>query len=302
MSNAYGAGAPDGSAPDPNMLQRLWNYINPVGQANAAPAPAAQAPFQGPGTAQTGGPVNAAGQPQYAIDALKQALANGAGNTNQPPILPFLGGPGGPNSQGQPILPYTNPNTAALANAASIPTNGVNGGNIPIGGGPGNTMESPTGPQNIPIGGGPGNTMESPTGTPAAQPAVARGGNRRGGIGAGPNSRMRAQTPVPTAAQSPFVPLNYRPNANPGTGGGMLGGALASPRGQGGPPVATALDLSRIFGGGQPAAAVAPLPRTRINPGVIPPSATASVPVTTKAPWGMGPYQRGRAVGPFPQG
>ena len=55
---------------------------------------------------------------------------------------------------------------------------------------------------------------------------------------------------------SPFTTVS-RPNANPGIGGGMLGGGVNSPRGQGGAPLGTALDLSRLFGGGQPAPAAA---------------------------------------------
>ena len=306
MSDTWNAGA-GGPGQDPDMWARLMGYVggNPPassnmfrgggfggGQSSINANP--PVPFQGPGQAQTGGPVNAAGQPQYAFPAIRQALASGPGNTNQPAVLPHLTGDG-PNVQGRPILPYANPNTAALANAASIPTNGVNGGNIPIGGGPGNVMQAPTGPQNIPIGGGPGNTMEAPTGTPAAQPVLNRGGGGRVVI----PPTARAQAPGATAApgQSPFITID-RPNANPGTGGGMLGGALASPRGQGGAPVATALDLSHLFGGGQPVAApaaAAPLPRTRINPGTIPASATASVPpdVVSKAPLTMGPQRKG---------
>ena len=315
MSDTWNA-ASGGPGQDPGMWARLMSYINPIGSANAAPAPAA-APggrFQGPGNqAQSGGwPVNQAGQPQYATGPINQALASGPGNTNTPAILPHLTGDG-PNVQGRPILPYANPNTAALANAASIPTNGVNGGNIPIGGGPGNVMQAPTGPQNIPIGGGPGNTMEAPTGAPVAQPVLNRGGgtpvaqpvlNRGGGTRVVIPPTARAQAPGATAApgQSPFITID-RPNANPGTGGGMLGGALASPRGQGGAPLATALDLSHLFGGGQPAAApaaAAPLPRMRINPGVIPPTATASVPPQAPGPTDPSIIARQRAAGAGP--
>ena len=102
---------------------------------------------------------------------------------------------------------------------------------------------------------GPGNVMQSPTGTyprrlsrrlRAAGPAAARQRPNLGAYGG-----------------SPFTTVD-RPNANPGIGGGMLGGGMNSPRGQGGAPVATALDLSRLFGGGQPAvpaAAPAAVPR-----------------------------------------
>jgi hypothetical protein len=77
---------------------------------------------------------------------------------------------------------------------------------------------------------------------------------------------------------------------DPGTGGGMLGGALASPagpRGAGGPPQMGMLDLSGLFGGGGAAAAPAPststLPRKKINVGKIPNSARAEVPPKPKS-------------------
>ena len=156
----HAPGDDDGS--DPGMWARLMNYINPVGAAQAAPAPAAPpaAAFQGPGTqSQSGGwPVNQAGQPQYAIPPTNQAMAN-PGSTNSPGILPFLNG--GPAAQGGSIMPYLNPNTAALANAASINTD-LGGGSSGGGGASGGY------PPAIPIGGGPGNTMQAPTGTPAA--------------------------------------------------------------------------------------------------------------------------------------
>ena len=68
---------------------------------------------------------------------------------------------------------------------------------------------------------------------------------------AGP-AAVRQQPNLGAYGGSPFTTVD-RPNANPGIGGGMLGGGMNSPRGQGGAPVATALDLSRLFGGGQPA-------------------------------------------------
>jgi hypothetical protein len=72
---------------------------------------------------------------------------------------------------------------------------------------------------------------------------------------------------------------------DPGTGGGMLGGALANPagpRGTGGPPQMGMLDLSGLFGGGgaaaAPASSTSTLPRKKINVGKIPDSARAEVP------------------------
>ena len=109
------------------------------------------------------------------------------------------------------------------------------------------TPPAPAASPNIPIGGGPGNVMQAPTGTPA--PAT-------------PPPRPRV---VPTAGPAatrqqpnlgsygPFTTVP-RPNANPGIGGGMLGGnsGMANiggggARGAGGAPTMTALDLSRLF-------------------------------------------------------
>lgn len=291
---------------DPGMWARLMGYaggFNPIGSAQAAPAPApGPRPFQGPGTAgQSGGwPVNAAGQPQYALPHVREALAGGAGDTNTPAILPHLTGDG-PNVPGRPILPYTNPNTREIANAADIPTNlppaasGRGGGigsdaNFPVlGAGGFPTTYAPPGqqppmPTPIPPGASPSTTVAS-----APRPAAI-------------DPRMTGVVPPNATAQAPsnpFATLDYRPNANPGIGGGMLGGALASPRGQGGPNVSTALDLSGLFGGGRPAAAApasSTLPKKKINVGKIPPDMRAEVPpdATSKAPSDYGPLQRNR--------
>ena len=116
-----------------------------------------------------------------------------------------------------------------------------------------------------PIGGGPGNAMEAPTGTPAAPAAIP----------------PTATASVPqSAGGSPFVQLDYRPNAD-------VAGVLVARRSAsdvGARPVASV--WRRMFA---PAAAAA----QRIN--AIPPSATASVPpnVMGKAPLTMGPQRKG---------
>jgi hypothetical protein len=303
---APGDSPPDdgsGAGMDPGMWARLMGYINPIGSANAAPAPAA-APsgrFQGPGTqAQSGGwPVNQAGQPQYATGPINQALASGPGNTNQPAILPHLTGDG-PNVQGRPILPYLNPNTRDLSAAAAIPTDGVpsaqnaapwfHGGNNPL-------------PWNGPT--------ATPPPRPAAAPVVARAPVHPP---AAIDPRMRGQVPAAAAAAPQAVNPGWgmidRPNANPGTGGGMLGANNANqgPRGNGGAPQMGAFNFASLFGGGQPAAAApaaaAPstLPRQKIKV-KIPASARAEVPpvVTSKAPSDYGPLQQGWHFG-FPGG
>ena len=97
MSNAYGAGAPDGGAPSwlPSALSPLWNYVHGGGQS-AQPA-----------TRQDG------------IATAQQQMQSGPGNTNQPPFMPWLFGQGA-NSQGRPILPYLDPKNLRIAQAADL--------------------------------------------------------------------------------------------------------------------------------------------------------------------------------------
>ena len=124
---------------------------------------------------------------------------------------------------------------------------------------------------------------------------------------------MRGQVPAAAPqAVNPGWGVIDRPNANPGIGGGMLGGPLGAgnqgPRGNGGAPQMGAFNFASLFGGGQPAAAAAPaaapstLPRQKIKV-KIPASATAEVPpvVTSKAPSDYGPLQQGWHFG-FPGG
>jgi hypothetical protein len=91
----------------------------------------------------------------------------------------------------------------------------------------------------IPIGGGPGNVLQAPTGTPAAAPVARRRIDPasvnlgRGAVGV-------------TAPTSPFALID-RTNAP----------ATATQPGRG---YQTALDLSRLFGSGQPAAPAAAPP------------------------------------------
>lgn len=305
---------PPPNAIDPGMWARLMGYasgLSPIGSANAAEAPQPGG-FQGPGTqAQSGGyPVNQAGQPQYAFPHIREALASGPGDTNTPAILPHLTG-NGPNVQGRPILPYTDPNTRELAKAASIPTDLPPAGpaapsrpsgigsdaNFPVlgvGGFPttyGAPGQQP--PELIPPGATPATTVANAP-LPPPRPA---------GLGATIDPRMRGEVPP---AVAPGWGTFDRPNQNPGLGGGMMGGALAGGRGGGGPSQMGMLDLSGIFRGGQPAApaAAAPAqPRTKIDVGKIPADARAEVPPVkrSKAPWGYGPYQKGKGTGPFTQ-
>ena len=178
---------------------------------------------------------------------------SGVGGMPGPQVTnPPVGGPGGIGSDAnRPVL-----------GAGGFPTTYAN---------PGAQPPAPDGmpPPAIPIGGGPGNVMQSPSGT-----------MRPRGRAAGP-AAARQQPNLGAYGGSPFTTVD-RPNANPGIGGGMLGGGMNGPRGQGGAPVATALDLSRLFGGGQPApVAAAPVrapvaapvyhqPSIRVVPPTIP--------------------------------
>ena len=203
------------------MWARLMGYIN--GGMNAAPAPTGQVqPLPQGGNGPRSASFVLGNRPvapqapdprQQAINDLRTQLNNG----------------GASSADRQPTLGPNNP----IAGAASLPVNlpPVAGGNIPIGGGPGNVMQSPTGPQNIPIGGGPGNTMEAPTGTPAATPRVAV--RRRPAAAIPPTARAQ----VPPATKSPWItgtPQNQD----------VVGGALA--RGGGSRPMGM-LDLSQLF-------------------------------------------------------
>ena len=84
---------------------------------------------------------------------------------------------------------------------------------------------------------------------------------------------VRQQPNLGAYGRSQFIGID-RPNANPGIGGGMLGGTANAGRGQGGVQ-GTALDLSRLFGGGQPAVpAAAPRPPVYNQPSIrmVPPA------------------------------
>jgi hypothetical protein len=272
---------PNSIAQDPGMWARLMGYVNPIGSAQAAEAPRgpASSGTAAPGVQYGGHPANQYGQPIYGLDALKSAINSGPGNTNTPAILPHLTGDG-PNVQGRPILPYLNPNTRELANAAAIPTD------LPPPA-PGNPTPWFT-PSNTPLPWrGPDATPATTAPLPPSRPAAI-------------DPRMTGVVPPSATAQAPssmFTTFD-RPNMNPGTGGGMLGGALASPRGTGGPSQMGMLDLSGLFGGGGQASAPASstLPRKKINVGKIPDNARAEVPpdTTSKAPSDYGPLQRNR--------
>ena len=216
------------------QLMRVGNYVNPVSSANAAPASIAASVGQPPNPLTNPSPVDS-------------RLAGGG-----PPVPASLTGP---PSGGPPVAAFN-------GGGGSSGGGGASGGAWPVG--PPGSQPAPAAPpvqmgMPFPPGYGPETTnmpypgQVDPKGVfapkPAAQPAVARGGGR---TRISPNAR--AQAPG-AAAGNPFTTIN-RPNMDPGPmydqqGNpiGPSGGALAGGRGpSGGPPLMTALDLSKLFG------------------------------------------------------
>jgi hypothetical protein len=219
VSDTWFGGGSSASA-DPGLMQRLMSYIN-GGSGSTDPAVIAQ---------------------------VNRAMQSGAGNTNQPGILPHLTGDG-PNVQGRPILPYLDPNTTALAGAASIPTSGVPPmpqGAPPRPGGIGSDA-------NFPIMGG-GTGMPSSYGAPGQVPAPLppmrppAAPVRPRVAGGAPPVRKRPASIPPTAtalapaagSKSPFVPIAAQ---NQDWSGGALSRYGTNGFGRQG----TALDLSKLF-------------------------------------------------------
>ncbi len=271
---------------DPGMWARIMGFagnLNPIGSAQAAPAPN---PLTNPSPVD---PRLAGGGPPVPplLDQRQRALRDAQAQLGAGPPINF---------NRQPTLGPNNP----IASAASIPTTlpPVAAASPSRPGGIGSDANFPV------MGAGgfpttyapPGQQPAGPDGPilPAAHPAVAAAPTHAHPV-ASIDPRMRAQAAAAPAVNPGWGPID-RPNANPGTGGGMLGGALAGPRGGGGAPQMGAFNFASLFGGGQPvAAAAAPstLPRKKINVGKIPASARAEVPPVSKAPSDYGPLQKG---------
>jgi hypothetical protein len=218
---------PMGQGIDPGMWARLMGYINPIQPAAADTLNRAPNPLNNPSPVDSrlvsGGPPVPPeldrGRQRALLDAQAQLASGSPQNINTPPTT-------GPWS--------------GIQHAAAMPVNlPPAGGSIPIGGGPGNAMQAPTGPQNIPIGGGPGNLMEAPTGTAAAPMPPVRPKN----LGQPVVRRRPAVIPASAtasvpAARSPWI-TDQAQNQDI-----VRGGALT--RGGGGRPMGM-LDLSRLF-------------------------------------------------------
>jgi hypothetical protein len=224
------------AAADPNLLQRLLNYINPVAPAQA--------------------------------NSLTQAPNPAASPTPVPPQLAAGGPPVPPSLSGSPTVNY--PIGGGPGNAMQAPTGIVPGGGSSGGGGASGsyTSQAPYGqqlpPTNAPLSYGPqqsptpwftgSNTPYAPNpivGAPVPPTKPTGPGFRGSGSGAAGSPSMR-RGPASVASGSPFTTVN-RPNMGPAPMydqrgnpvGPVAGGALA--RG-GGAPLMSALDLSSLFG------------------------------------------------------
>jgi hypothetical protein len=124
------------------------------------------------------------------------------------------------------------------------------------------TPPVPAAASSIPIGGGPGNVMEAPTGTPSATPR--RINPKSVNLGTGTPG---VTAPVAAPANSPFIGID-RPNSGP------------NERNRGSPQ-ATALDLSALFSHPAVAAAAAAHPAVRAAGRAISPTTGQPMPMSS---------------------
>ena len=198
-----------------------------------------------------------------------QAPAGGGGGIGSDANFPLTGGGGGggigsdanfPLNNAQRGMPWAGNNggqPAAGAPQRGMPWAGNNGGQPATPGGmpwAGNNGGQPAGSSPFirarpgPTGYAPGSVNMGHGGGPvAAHPAIQAAAAR---------AAAAQQT-----GQSPSSPFTWvmRPNASAQNGNAYPGSMNTGPRGGGGTPIMTALDLSHMFGGGQPAAAPAPV-------------------------------------------
>ena len=263
----------------PGAPTNLWNQ-RPSGQpGNGAPAlgdvdtpgggyggGAPSGPLQyGPGRSPTG-PTLASGPGGIGSDAnipLAARIPPPAPDGSSPAAggapTPAAGGSGGGfwnwlKNQGQVISDY---NTGANNSDSALPKNDPNN--------PAPTLmdngSGSSGP-NIPIGGGPGNVMQSPTGTPGGGGSRGGGGSSRGGGRSSGGGRSGGTAPriAPPPGAAPIQPnpgwgMIDRPNAS------ASGGA----RGNMGDPKMGAFDLSTLFNHPAVAAAAAAHPNVQAH-------------------------------------
>ena len=210
------------------LFSRLTGFLpslfSPTAAGVAAPAAIAAAGYK------YGEP----GRAKLTVDPRIDAAGSGGFDVGQP-----LGAPGGPDasSPGASAPPAYRPeDSPSYTDPRTFPS-----------------WPTPPAPAAAPAPGGmpwAGNNYGRPAGAPIGSPAPAV-----------PPVRPRVRTAGPAATRQqpnlgsygPFTTVP-RPNANPGIGGGMLGGnsGMANiggggARGAGGAPTMTALDLSRLF-------------------------------------------------------
>jgi hypothetical protein len=248
VSGVAQGGPPSWLANLPDAVKRVFGYANPIPAAQAAlptgsdsrlgssvginavqaappvlpnVMPTNFGPSQGPPSSADASAYN----PPSGISTMAPTIDPSTGlPTSQgfgggaPQPMPFAGGQGpiaGNNSQA-PIAPYA-PNTFA---GWASPVDG----SIRTEGSPAWYGDPRIGTDKVGAGG--------PGGTPSMTPRPKGGGGRTVTV----NPRARAQAP---AGGGGFT-MVAAPNANPGTGGGMLGGGLARPQ-------ISAIDLSKLF-------------------------------------------------------
>ena len=158
-----GAGGP-GAGGDPNGFGQWLAGLPAAAQASIMRVMQNANPVS-PANAATADSVSRAPNPLSNPSPVPAALAAGGPSVPVGAVPPMGTAPigGGPGMTMQSPTGIVPGGGTSGGGGATTAYNGA----PPIGGGPGNTMEAPTGPQNIPIGGGPGNVMQAPSGTPA---------------------------------------------------------------------------------------------------------------------------------------
>ena len=276
IGGAHGRGQP------PGVVQRFFNAINPIGSAEAA---------------ETGPPTPAGGFFSSQLNAAQQPSPAAPQPAPTPAAAPAAMPAAAPATARAPLA-IDNPENALTAaftgGYTKPPPNPENAFTAAFTGGP-----TAVDQQHMPWPGGP---PVNPT-TQYRQPPTRAPSSVNLGYGVPGVRPPPVQGPIAALApprQGPRFTTIPRPNADPGTGGGMLGGVsgpanigsgYGGARGGGGAPLGTALDLSGLFQHPQPAAAApaasAPvqIPRT--------PATRYRTPATQAEPTnfaGQGPY------------
>ena len=262
VSGVSQGGPPSWLANLPDAVKRVFGYANPISPAQAAP------PTGDPRLGSSVGVNAAMTAPPGATPVLPNVMPTGFGPSQGPPsnaaASAYTGMPPGVSTLAPTIDPTTGlPTSQGMGGGAPQPMPYA-GGQGPDAG-PGSRPDlAPYAPNSVAgwpsprwYGGdqtaGPAvygdpriGTDQVGSGGPNGSPSLTP--RPKGGGGSGRNvtinPRARAQVPPAGANQGTFRAIDA-PNANPGTGGGMMGGALAR---SGSRPIITALDLPTLFG------------------------------------------------------